>query len=460
MSTTIKSLLEILETQKRALDQFKGSLNRLALKAIFDHPQLYQDQLITVGGWVKTIRQKFIHLNDGSGLETLQLVCPPNLANQLKAIKFGSYLTAYGKLALTPNREQSCELKVTEFTFLSSPTSTYPLQKQKMTLETIRHYPHLRTKTTHFLAVFGLRHAISKSIHQFFDQAGFYQVPTPLITASDTEGAGELFNLSTNFFPKPAKLTVSGQLHAEALVQGLGKVYTFSPCFRAEKSHTTRHLAEFWMVEAELAPTDLTALIRLTERLIKFIISSVLEKQSGELKYLEKYSQKAIISKLEKVIQTEFIQLEYTSAIKILQRKFGEIKCGMDLKAEHEKYLCHYSGDQPIFITGYPSSLKAFYMSDRTDKKTVDCFDLIFPEIGELVGGSMRESNYQTLKTKAEKRGIDLSNLAWYLDLRQSGYAPSGGFGLGLERLIMFLGGIENIQDTIAFPILHKHLQF
>ena len=421
---------------------------------------------IEVSGWVKATRSgKFVKISDGSSLETLQLVFSAELASQAKAIKLGSYLVVKGQLESTPEREQSQELKVSQICFQSSPSHDYPLQKKKLPLEVVRNYPHLRAKTNYFLSVFRLRHSISQALHDFLDQEGFYHIPTPLITSNDSEGAGATFNLTTQdkklFFTKPAQLTVSGQLHAEALAQGLGRVYTFAPCFRAEKSHTTRHLAEFWMVEVEIAPTDLKSLIKLTERLIKFLISTVLKKNLPELEYLENYHQKEIINPLKKVEKKEFIQLEYTQAIEILKNSkqkfvFSHLKWGIDLKAEHEKYLGQYFDNLPIFILNYPKEIKAFYMKNNPDKKTVASFDLLFPEIGELIGGSIRESDYQILKEKAQKVG----DLTWYLDLRQSGYAPSGGFGLGLERLIMFLGGIENIQDTIAFPLFHHHLKF
>jgi asparaginyl-tRNA synthetase len=442
------------------------------IKEILAQPEtISQQKNLTVSGWVQSVRQnKFLQIKDGSTLKTLQLICPPDFKSQLKEVKFGSYLQARGQLILTPQQAQNCELKIEKITSLNFPDQDYPLQKKKIPLEVVRNFPHLRTKTNYFLTLFRLRHSISKAIHDFFHQEGFYYVPTPIITSNDAEGAGETFTLTTKgkkpFFSKPAQLTVSGQLHAEALAQGLGKVYTFSPCFRAEKSHTTRHLAEFWMVEVELVPTDLTTLLKLVQNLVKFILSVVLTKCREELEHLEKYSQKEIINKLVAVDQKDFIHLDYTQVIQILKSTscpkfaFDPIAWGMDLKTEHEKFLCHYYGDQPLFITNYPPGLKAFYMKNNPDGKTVACFDLIFPEIGELVGGSMRESNLKTLQTKAKKVGIDTKKLSWYLDLRRFGYAPSGGFGLGLERLIMFISGTENIQDAIAFPRFHRPLEF
>jgi asparaginyl-tRNA synthetase len=444
----------------------------LTIKQILTQPKLFCQKTLKVSGWVQSVRQnKFIQIKDGSTLKTLQLVGSPNLTTPLKKmLKFGSHLQVQGQLILTPHQAQSCELKIEKIISLQTPDPDYPFQKQRIPLAIVRNYPHLRTKTNYFLALFRLRHSISKAIHDFFDQESFYYVPTPIITSNDAEGAGETFNLITkdqkSFFSKPAQLTVSGQLQAEALAQGLGQVYTFSPCFRAEKSHTTRHLAEFWMIEAELTPiTNLKEVVKFTERLIKFIINSVLEKQTAELEYLEKYSEKEIISRLKKIKAEKFAWLDYTEAIEILKEskeKFGfsDLSWGQDLKSEHEKYLCKQQGDKPIFILNYPRDLKAFYMKEARGGKTVECFDLIFPQIGELVGGSIRESDYEVLKSKAEKVGIDTQGLAWYLDLRRFGYAPSGGFGLGLERLIMLISGTENIQDTLAFPVFHQHLEF
>jgi asparaginyl-tRNA synthetase len=435
--------------------------------------KLSQQEKIKVGGWVKSpIRQdKFIEINDGSCLKNLQLVCSPDLAEELKKINFNSSLIVSGKLILTPERTQSCELQIQQIEFINPVIEeNYPLQKKNIPLKVVRDYPHLRAKTNYFLALFRLRHSVSKSIHEFFHQEGFYYVATPIITSNDAEGAGELFNVTTEnkepFFSKPGKLTVSGQLHAEALVQGLGKVYTFSPCFRAEKSHTTRHLAEFWMVEAEIAFIGLEEVINLVEKMIKKIINNLLINNILELEYFENYNQKEIITKLKKIVSADFKKVDYGESVKILdsasnQKKFvfNDIKWGMNLQSEHEKYLCqHFSG--PVFITNYPADLKAFYMKNNPDGKTAACFDLLLPTIGELVGGSIREDSYQTLQEKADKQNLNTGGLSWYLDLRKTGYAPSGGFGLGLERLIMFLSGTENIRDTIAFPRYPHHLEF
>jgi len=423
---------------------------------------------IKIGGWVKSVRESkeiiFVALNDGSSLENLQLVILQKNLSQvdlLKKINFASSLVVSGQLILTPEREQTCELRVFEIEFIGSSTDDYPLQKKSIPLEIVREYPHLRAKTNYFLTLFRLRHSVSKAIQDFFHQEGFYYVSTPIITSDDAEGAGELFNITTkekeSFFSKPTTLTVSGQLQAEALAQGLGKVYTFAPCFRAEKSHTTRHLAEFWMIEPEMAFADLETIINLAKRLVKYVINYIVNNNIKELEFLENYNRKEIINKLKKILSNDFRKVDYSEGIEILKKNkqkfvFNDIKWGMDLQSEHEKYLCQHFDNSPIFITNYPTDLKAFYMKNNPDEKTVACFDLLLPEIGELIGGSMRENSYEILKEKAQKVGLDTSDLSWYLDLRKYGYAPSGGFGLGLERLIMFISGTENIRDTIAFP--------
>ncbi|MDR1670361.1 MAG: asparagine--tRNA ligase [Spiroplasmataceae bacterium] len=446
-----------------------------SIKDIYQHAkELTELKKIKVSGWVKSVRESkevvFVVLNDGSTNDNLQIVIPQTyfLQNELlKKINFGSGLFVSGKIILTPQRKQSCELQAIEIIFVNSVADDYPFQKKDISLEAVRNYPHLRAKTNYFLALFRLRHSISKAIHDFFHQEGFYYVPTPIITGSDAEGAGEFFSIEDDkkdpFFPKRAGLTVSGQLQAEALVQGLGRVYAFSPCFRAEKSNTTRHLAEFYMIEPEMTCTKLATIISLAENLIKRVIKYVLDNNIGDLEFLESYHQKQLINKLKNLLDSDFKIIKYAEVIEILETNkqnfvFNDIKWGMDLQSEHEKYLCQYF-NSPVFVTNYPVDLKAFYMKNNPGKKTVDCFDLLIPEIGELIGGSIRENDYETLKDKAQKIGLDTNNLSWYLDLRRYGYVPSGGFGLGLERLIMFISGTDNIRDTISFPRYPKHLE-
>lgn len=428
---------------------------------------------VKVQGWVKSVRQSkninFIVINDGSCLQNLQVIC----SSDLSEINFASCLIVKGKLILTPERNQAFELQAQAVEFISSAAADYPLQKKNLPLEMVRNYPHLRAKTNYFLAIFSLRSKVSFYIHQFFQTKGFYYLHTPLITASDTEGAGELFTITTqqdksyekDFFRKQAKLTVSGQLQAEALAQGLNKIYTFGPCFRAENSHTTRHLAEFWMIEPEIAFANLDDVLELAESLIKYIIRQVIEKNYLEIKYLENKKQIQLVNKLKKIIDADFPRLTYDESLEILAKNkknfvYSEINWGMDLQSEHEKYLCQYFSNQPIFVLNYPKKLKAFYMKNNSDNKTVACFDLLFPEIGELIGGSVREDSYEVLKNKFQKIRLDMNNMSWYFDLRRYGYAPSAGFGLGLERLIMFISGTENIRDVIPFPLYSQHLEY
>jgi asparaginyl-tRNA synthetase len=432
-------------------------------------------KIIKVGGWVKSHRKgkekNFIALNDGSTINNLQIVISRknfSQLNLLEKINFGSGLLVSGCLILTPERQQSCELEVEKVELVNSADSNYPLQKKNIPLEVVRSFPHLRAKTNYFLAIFHLRHSVSQAIHEFFHQEGFYYLPTPIITSSDAEGAGELFTIQTkkkNFFDKEAKLTVSGQLQAESLVQGLGKVYTFSPCFRAEQSNTTRHLAEFWMVEPEMVFADLKIITILAEKMVKWVMNFVLVNNYLALEHLEKHNQRKLTHELRRLTEENWEKVDYDKCIEILVKNkenfvFCDIKWGMDLQSEHEKYLCQYFNNKPVFVVNYPQELKAFYMKNNSDGRTVACFDLIFPRVGELIGGSMREDNYQILIEKAKKIGLDIENLTWYFDLRKYGYAPSGGFGLGLERLIMFITGTENIRDTIAFPRYFKNSSF
>lgn len=443
--------------------------------SIYQNLEKYNSTIIQVQGWVKSIRESkeitFVSLNDGSTIENLQIVFNLQKFSQsekLSQLNFGNGLVVKGKLVLTPQRKQLCELEVQEIIFSNQTDSDYPLQKKSLPLEVVRNHPHLRTKTNYFLAMFRLRSSLTFAIHQFFQQEEFHLVTTSIITSNDTEGVGELFTLITDddksknegFFGKSAKLTVSGQLQAESLAQGLGKVYTFNPCFRAEKSHTTRHLAEFWMLEPEISFANLNDILELSEKLIKYIINYAITNNYRELEYFEKYGKKEIISKIKKITNESFQKIDYTEAVKILEKNKDKFICnkiywGMDLQSEHEKYLCQYF-DKPVFVTNYPKELKAFYMKNNADGKTVACMDLLVPEIGELIGGSAREDNYSSLKEKAKLN----EDLNWYYDLRRYGYAPSAGFGLGFERLLMFLIGTENIRDTIPFPRYSKHLEF
>ncbi|WNE41551.1 MAG: Asparagine--tRNA ligase [Mycoplasmataceae bacterium] len=455
-------------------------MKKIDINEILINSKKFNEKTVTLKGWIKSIRRGknncFITLNDGSCFESIQIFFS-NLFKQkdeLNILNFGGSLEIKGILKLTPEREQKFELIAEEIIDFRSTSELYPIQKKNLPISFIRDYPQFRARTNYFLAMFRLRSEISKLINVFFQKNGFFYINTPIITSNDAEGGGESFSIENQnekekFFGKNANLTVSGQLHAEALAQGLGKVYNFSPCFRAEKSNTTRHLSEFWMIEAEATFFNLDKIIKIAEKLIKFIIKGVLKNNKPELHYFEKYSENSeIISDLENIINKKFIRISYTKCIEILKNKknedfnffeFNEIFWGMDLNSEHEKYLAKHF-DSPIFVTNYPIKLKAFYMKENKDKKTVECMDLLFPKIGEMIGGSAREENYQILKNKAEKLNLESENLNWYLDLRNNGYSPSAGFGLGLERLLMFISKSENIKDVIAFPRSSKFLNF
>lgn len=455
-------------------------IKKISIKNIQKNYLKINENLISVNGWIKSIRNgkenSFLVLNDGTCFESLQIFFSSQFKQKelLKTLNFGSSVEIEGILKLTPERSQKFELKAEKINNFNLTSEEYPLQKKNLPISFIREYPQFRSRTNYFLAMFKLRSEVSKSINNYFSQNNFWYINTPIITGNDAEGGGESFSIENKkeddqlFFSKKASLTVSGQLHAEALAQGLGRVYNFSPCFRAEKSNTTRHLSEFWMIEAEASFLDLKQIINIAEKLIKYVISEVLKNNKSEIKYFEEYNGKVIYSELETILKKKFPRVSYKKSIEILKEKnqedqnffeFNEIFWGMDLNSEHEKYLCEYF-NSPIFVINYPIELKAFYMKENKDKKTVSCMDLLFPKIGEMIGGSAREESYQTLKLKADKLGLENENLNWYLELRKNGYAPSAGFGLGLERLLMFLSKSENIKDTIAFPRFSNSLNF
>lgn len=449
---------------------------------------------ITVNGWVRSnrINKKvgFLDLNDGSSIHNLQIVYDPNLANNnnLTTITTGSAVTITGNLILTPDAKQPFELKAISTTIYNLCTNDYPIQKKEHTKEFLRENAHLRVRTNTFLALFRIRDQVSWSIHKFFHDQQFIYLHSPIITANDAEGAGENFIVTTitndkyekDFFSKKASLTVSGQLNAEAYAQSLQKVYTFGPTFRAEKSNTTRHAAEFWMIEPEFTFSNLQDNIMLAQNLIKTIISDVLNNCNSELKFLqekqETKNKESLIEKLTNIAdaKTNFKVITYTEVIDLLlvaQKKgkkfeFNNIKWGIDLQSEHERYLCEEITKQPTFVINYPQAIKAFYMklnpidNNHPEQKTVAAMDLLVPGIGELIGGSVREDNYQQLLKNKNQFKIAGDDLQWYFDLRKYGYAPSAGFGLGLERFLMFITGSNNIRDVIPFPRTPNNLSF
>ncbi|WNE41733.1 MAG: Asparagine--tRNA ligase [Mycoplasmataceae bacterium] len=454
-------------------------IKKINIKSIQKNHLKFNENLISVNGWIKSIRNgkenSFVVLNDGSCFESLQVFFSSEFKQKelLKTLNFGSSIEIEGILKSTPERNQKFELKAEKINNFNPTSEEYPIQKKNLPISFIREYPQFRSRTNYFLAMFKLRSEVSKLINNYFSQNNFWYINTPIITSNDAEGGGESFSIENQkeneqFFSKKANLTVSGQLHAESLAQGLGKVYNFSPCFRAEKSNTTRHLSEFWMIEAEASFFDLKQIIDTAEKLIKYVISGVLKNSKSEITYFQEYSGKTIESELESILKKKFPRVTYKKSIEILKEKnqkdpnffeFNEIFWGMDLNSEHEKYLCEHF-DSPIFVINYPIELKAFYMKENSDKKTVSCMDLLFPKVGEMIGGSAREEKYEILKLKSEKLGLENENLNWYLELRKNGYAPSAGFGLGLERLLMFLSKSDNIKDTIAFPRFPNSLNF
>ena len=442
----------------------------------------------------------FITLNDGSTLHNLQLVVTPSQLSEdiLANINTGASICALGTIVASPGQAQKIELHTTQVTLLGS-ANDYPLQPKKHSLSFLREIAHLRFRTNTFSSVFRIRHLVSFAIHQFFHERGFLYLHTPIITGADAEGAGEVFNVTTlnaarvpkttagevdygqDFFEKKTNLTVSGQLEAEAAALGLSAVYTFGPTFRAENSNTTRHLAEFWMIEPEMAFYDLSETIDLAESLLKHIVQTLLIHCPDELAFLQKREQEAhpqkqtlhsklpLIERLKAVVAQSWERISYTKAIEILRgskpNKKGKFaypiqEWGVDLQAEHERYLVEQHFEKPVVITDYPKANKAFYMRQNADEKTVAAMDLLLPGIGEVVGGSEREERLDQLKNAIQRNGIETSTLQWYLDTRRFGTAPHSGFGLGLERLVQFVTGMENIRDVIPFPRTPGHAEF
>ncbi|MFC1614005.1 asparagine--tRNA ligase [Gemmatimonadota bacterium] len=422
---------------------------------------------LTVNGWVRSVRKStnmaFIDLVDGSSLTGLQVVLESSCEaySLLDNIHTGCALTARGTLVESPAKGQRYELQADDLVLLGqADPETFPIQKKKHTLEFLRQKAHLRVRTNTFAAVFRLRSHLSHAIHEFFRQRGFFYIHTPIITASDCEGAGEMFRISTSqkkeFFGRPAYLTVSGQLEAELLALGLSEVYTFGPTFRAENSNTPRHLAEFWMVEPEMAFYDLSDNMDLAEDFIKGILKYLLANDREDLEFMERWYQKGLLPQLESITASQFERLSYSEAVKLLEdsgRDF-EFPCswGSDLQTEHERYLTEEKVGGPVIIHDYPASIKPFYMRLNDDGKTVGAMDVLLPRIGEIIGGSQREERLDVLERRIRKVGLDEKTYWWYLDTRRFGTVPHSGFGLGLERALLFLSGMANIRDVIPFP--------
>ncbi len=449
------------------------------------------DTIVNVKGWVRTHRDSkavhFIAINDGSTIKNVQVVADTDRFNAdlFKQITTGACLSVNGKLTKSPGAGQASEIQATEIEVLGTCPSDYPMQKKGQTFEYMRQHAHLRLRTNTFGAVFRIRHNMAIAIHKYFHEHGFFYFHTPIITASDCEGAGEMFQVTTknlydlkkdengkidysdDFFGKMTSLTVSGQLEGELAATALGSIYTFGPTFRAENSNTPRHLAEFWMIEPEVAFIDLNGLMDLEEDFIKYCIRWALDNCKDDLEFLNKMIDKSLLERLNSVVAEDFVRLPYTEGIRILEEAVNNghkfefpVSWGMDLASEHERYLVEHHFKKPVIMTDYPKEIKAFYMKLNEDGKTVQGTDVLFPQIGEIIGGSVREEDYNKLQEQIEVRDIPMKDMWWYLDTRKFGSCPHGGFGLGFERLILFVTGMQNIRDVIPFPRTPKTAEF
>ncbi len=463
-------------------------MNRTSLKEIITAAERMLNERLQLTGWVRTVRVSkdfgFIELNDGSHFKNLQVVFDQSLNNfnEVRKLGAGSALIIEGILVASPGANQSFEVKADSIIIENSCPNDYPLQKKRHSMEFLRTIAHLRPRTNTFSAVFRLRSVMSYAIHKFFQERGFVYVHTPIITGSDAEGAGEMFRVSTlkfnqlpltdqgevdfhqDFFGKETNLTVSGQLNAESFSMAFKNVYTFGPTFRAENSNTARHAAEFWMVEPEMAFADLEEDKKVAEELIKYLINYALENCCQEMEFFNQFIDKGLLSRLNNVLTSEFGHLTYTKAVEILEKANHDfeypVEWGLDLQTEHERFLAEIIFGKPLFITDYPKNIKAFYMKLNDDRKTVAAMDLLVPGVGEIIGGSQREENVDLLTARMKELGMDEENYWWYLELRKYGGVKHAGFGLGFERLIMYLTGISNIRDVIPFPRTVKSADF
>ncbi len=463
-------------------------MENIVVRELFKNSEKYYTKEIQVSGWVRTVRDSktfgFIELNDGTFFKNLQIVFDNTLENfsEICKLTISSSIIVKGIFTKTENAKQPFELKATNLEIVNLSSSDYPLQKKRHTVEYLRTVAHLRPRTNTFSAVFRVRSVLSYAIHKFFQEKDFVYVHTPLITGSDCEGAGEMFNLNTfdlanvpktedgkvdfskDFFAKPAHLTVSGQLNAETYASAFRNVYTFGPTFRAENSNTVKHAAEFWMIEPEICFADLKDDMDLAEEMLKYVIKYVLEHCPEEMEFFNNFVDKTVLERLNNVVNSDFGRISYTDAVKELEKHNSEfeypVSWGVDLQTEHERFLSEKVFGKPVFVTDYPTEIKAFYMKQNPDGKTVAAADLLAPGIGEIIGGSQREDNYEILSEKMKKFGLDEKDYWWYLDLRKYGSTPHAGFGLGFERLIMYVTGMGNIRDVIPFPRTPKNCEF
>lgn len=446
---------------------------------------------VVVKGWVRTHRSSkavdFIALNDGSTIKNIQIVVDPSKINAdtLKSITTGACLCVTGTLVESQGKGQSVEIQCKDIEVYGLCGSDYPMQKKGQSFEYMRQHAHMRLRTNTFGAVMRIRHNMAFAIHQYFHEHGFFYFHTPLITASDAEGAGEMFQVTTqnlndlkkgedgkvcdedDFFGKMTSLTVSGQLEGELGATALGQIYTFGPTFRAENSNTPRHLAEFWMIEPEIAFIDLPELMDLEEDFIKYCVRWALDNCKDDLDFLNSMIDKTLLDRLQGVLKNDFVRLTYTDGVKILEEAAANghkfefpVSWGMDLASEHERFLVEHHFKKPVIMYDYPKEIKAFYMKINEDGKTVQGTDVLFPQIGEIIGGSVREESLEKLTSEIERRHIPMKDMWWYLDTRKYGTCPHGGFGLGFERLILFVTGMQNIRDVIPFPRTPKNAEF
>lgn len=453
----------------------------LDIRELFRHAEKYADQTVEIGGWVRTIRDTkafgFIECNDGTFFKNVQIVFAADTITNYKEVAklgVGTAIACKGRLVLTPEARQPFEIKAEEISEVGSCPSDYPLQKKRHSLEFLRTISHLRPRTNTYSAVFRVRSAVAYAIHKYFNERGFVYVHTPLITASDCEGAGEMFQVTTldmdnpprtpegaidyskDFFGKEANLTVSGQLEAECYALAFKKVYTFGPTFRAENSNTARHASEFWMIEPEIAFADINDDMDLAEDMVKYIIQYVLETLPEEMEFFNSFIDKGLLARLDNIVNSDFARITYTEAVDIL-KKSGQkfeypVEWGIDLQSEHERYITEKVFGKPVFVTAYPKEIKAFYMRMNDDGKTVAAMDLLAPGVGEIIGGSQREERHDELVARIQELGMDPKDYWWYLDLRKFGGVSHAGYGLGFERMIMYLTGVSNIRDVLPHP--------
>lgn len=455
-------------------------MKHLEVKKIFDDPSQYFDQEVTIAGWIRSVRASnafgFMVINDGTCFGTIQVVMESDLPNykELSKLNVGAAVVVKGTLVATPEAKQAFEIKAIDVAIEGESASDYPLQKKRHGFEFLRTMAHLRPRTNTFSAVFRVRSLTAFAIHKFFMEKGFVYVHTPIITGSDCEGAGEMFRVSTmppvnppmteegsvdyaqDFFGKEANLTVSGQLNVETYAMAFKNVYTFGPTFRAENSNTPRHAAEFWMIEPEMAFADLVDDMEIAEEMIKYIINYVREQAPEEMAFFNQFIDKGLLERLDNVVSNDFARVTYTEAVELLEKSGKEfeypVHWGADLQTEHERYLTEEVYKRPVFVTDYPKEIKAFYMKLNDDNKTVAAMDLLVPGVGEIIGGSQREEDLDVLLGRMAELGLNEEDYWWYLDLRKYGGTKHAGFGLGFERMIMYMTGMSNIRDVVSFP--------